>query len=75
MSRCRYDCRRCNYERAYYYHDNYRDNYSCNFSLLVILILVILQFGRKEENSKQVIDNSILFIITLFYLSCFVRCR
>jgi hypothetical protein len=51
---------------------------NCNLKLLVILILIILQFGRKKHFSRdrrhckdhQLVDNSILFIIALHYLSC-----
>jgi hypothetical protein len=58
-------------------------NCCCNFKMLVILILIILQFGKKgyhdedhkECESHQIIDNSILFIIALFYLSCCIRCK
>lgn len=61
----------------------------CNFSALIILILIVLQFsGRKffgkghedEEDEegcgkRQLIDNSILFIIALFFLSCCNPCK
>jgi len=54
----------------------------CNFSCLVILILILLYFSKKkgnscfEENSCSGfldgcgLDGGIIFIITLFYLSC-----
>ncbi|OPJ59434.1 hypothetical protein [Clostridium oryzae] len=59
-------------------------NCMCNFPTLVILILIILQFSKSDKHdddyledgdyykksSGQKIDNSILFIITLFFLSC-----
>ncbi|QCX33067.1 hypothetical protein FDN13_04705 [Caloramator sp. E03] len=45
------------------------DNGYFNMYYLCILILIILQFGRKNcSKDKQLIDNSILFIITLFLL-------
>lgn len=56
---------------------------ACNFSTLVILILVLLQFGKEKRRcvedccdedicceKKTGVDNGILFIIALFYLSC-----
>ncbi|AJA48976.1 hypothetical protein CPAST_c29100 [Clostridium pasteurianum DSM 525 = ATCC 6013] len=48
----------------------------CNLNTLTILILIILQFGKKGEKSssgesKQLIDNDILFIITLLFLCCY----
>ena len=45
----------------------------CSFPTLVILILIILQFNNKRRSSggkRGLVDNSILFIIALFYLSC-----
>ena len=50
----------------------------CNLRMLAILILILLQFGGqdvcldKEDNDNRVplIDNSILFIIALHFLTC-----
>ena len=57
----------------------------CSFSCLIILILILLYFSRRrgncccEENSccdnggflgGCGIDGGIIFVITLFYLSC-----
>ncbi|MDT8717207.1 hypothetical protein IAI10_11115 [Clostridium sp. 19966] len=56
----------------------------CNFPTLVILILIILQFSKgckkdydcDDEESRtccggiNIIDNGVLFIIALFFLSC-----
>ncbi|HEY5560236.1 MAG TPA: hypothetical protein VIK72_00520 [Clostridiaceae bacterium] len=45
----------------------------CSFPTLVILILIILQFSKKGitgGGKSGLVDNSILFIIALFYLSC-----
>ncbi|WP_264850769.1 hypothetical protein [Clostridium omnivorum] len=54
-------------------------NCCCNFPTLVILILIILQFNRRRRSSscgkESTVDNSILFIIALFYLSCCNPCR
>ncbi|MBE6065849.1 hypothetical protein [Clostridium cochlearium] len=36
---------------------------------LLILILIVLQFGCGN-NQHGCIDNSILFILALYYLSC-----
>lgn len=48
----------------------------CSFPTLIILILIILQFGKKREWSKgSKVDNGILFVITLFFLSCCNPCR
>ncbi|MDP4146778.1 MAG: hypothetical protein Q8936_20275 [Bacillota bacterium] len=52
---------------------------NCTSSLpaLVILILILLQFSRRRGSSGggSGIDNSILFIIALFYLSCCNPCK
>ena len=66
-------------------------NCCCSFPTLIVLILILLQFGAKgrrrdhedcecEEEEcfgeeRPTIDNSILFIIALFYLSCCNPCR
>lgn len=44
----------------------------CNFSCLVILILIILQFGKGKDCFKggKSVDNGILFIIAIFFLAC-----
>ncbi|MCM8711856.1 hypothetical protein M2651_12625 [Clostridium sp. SYSU_GA19001] len=46
---------------------------------LVILILIILQFSGNglgyDKHSFNGIDNGILFIIALFYLSCCNTCK
>jgi hypothetical protein len=44
----------------------------CNFSCIVILILIILQFGKCKDFYKggKKVDNGILFIIALFFLAC-----
>lgn len=53
----------------------------CNFPTLIILILIVLQFSKKRRSSSEgtgcgkLIDNSILFIIALFYLSCCNPCK
>lgn len=56
-------------------------NCICNFPTLIILILIVLQFSRQNkkrydddgeygDRHGNVVDNGILFIIALFYLSC-----
>lgn len=59
-------------------------NCCCSLPTLIILILIILQFSKKcrtsssEEScstSGKLVDNSILFIIALFYLSCCNPCK
>jgi hypothetical protein len=70
----------CEFCRAYRgYQGNYPDEIQrrgISFRNLVILILVILQFGQEKEQRREVnckpqlIDNSILFIITLYFLTC-----
>lgn len=56
----------------------------CSLPTLIILILIILQFSKKcrtssssDESSHcgKLVDNSILFIIALFYLSCCNPCK
>lgn len=47
---------------------------------LIVLILILLQFGRKSnfgtsEFGGEAVDNGILFIIALFYLSCCNPCK
>lgn len=47
-------------------------------SSLVILILILLQFAGGIGNNKfnlGGVDNGILFIIALFYLSCCSTCK
>lgn len=78
---CRYDENYCG--KGY-------DNCCCNFSTLVILILIILQFNRSGHGllgaakpvdgigaygGYGIADNSILFIIALFYLACCNPCK
>jgi hypothetical protein len=58
---------------------HYIQSVDYNFNYLIILILVLLQFGdineiKKRRTSYSKIDNSILFIITLHYLTCCVQC-
>ncbi|WP_081504398.1 hypothetical protein [Clostridium arbusti] len=54
------------------------DRNCCSLNTLTILILILLQFGKKGSRSssegckdKQLVDNDVLFIITLFYLCCY----
>lgn len=55
-----------------------QNNCICNLRYLTILILIILQFSPKNKNRGEdkiccgsySIDNSILFIIALFFLTC-----
>jgi hypothetical protein len=51
----------------------------CSLPTLIILILIVLQFGKKDKEcgkheEGKLVDNGILFIIALFYLSCCVKC-
>jgi hypothetical protein len=55
-------------------------NCSCNLSQLTILILIVLQFSKKKEctdndEDGQLVDDGILFIITIFYLCCANPCK
>ena len=49
-------------------------NCICNFPTLIILILIVLQFSKRDKDhgrhEDKLVDNGILFIIALFYLSC-----
>jgi hypothetical protein len=80
MSSKRYNTCEYGYDRSPFFGTG--QNCCCNFNMLVILILIVLQFGKKghhDEDDKecenhQLVDNSILFIITLFYLSCCIKC-
>lgn len=59
-------------------------NSCCNFPCFIILILILLQFGKKDRlfgegceddcNRGFGIDRGILFIIALYYLSCCNPC-
>lgn len=60
------------------------NNSCCNFPCFIILILILLQFGKKNNpfqeegvegcNNSFGIDKGILFIIALYYLSCCNPC-
>ena len=52
-------------------------NSGCCFSTLVILILILLQFNKRKGCGRGhgLVDNGILFIIALFYLSCSNTCN
>lgn len=60
-------------------------NCCCSLPTLIILILIILQFSKKARRTsssssssscgEKLVDNSILFIIALFYLSCCNPCK
>jgi hypothetical protein len=67
-----------------------QDNCCCSFPTLVILILIILQFNRHGHGLLGAniaegvgnyngyfgtVDNSILFIIAIFYLACCNPCK
>lgn len=65
------------------------DNCCCSFPTLVILILIILQFNKQGHGLYGATaaegvggyagifgsDNSILFIIALFFLACCNPCK
>ncbi|MCM0649848.1 hypothetical protein NBE98_15890 [Clostridium swellfunianum] len=75
------------HRHGYCYDEKGLSNCCCSFPTLVILILIILQFNRHglygANNADGVgnlgyfgtVDNSILFIIALFYLSCCNPCK
>lgn len=57
------------------------NNCCCSFPTLIILILIVLQFSKKDKcygddykdcgcEKNGLVDNGILFIIALFYLAC-----
>ena len=61
-------------------------NCCCNLSQLTILILIVLQFSKKKEctdtdedgectGEGQLVDDGVLFIITIFYLCCSNHCK
>ncbi|SKA90182.1 hypothetical protein SAMN05443428_11048 [Caloramator quimbayensis] len=57
----------CEYKKPSDMYECYGESF--NIYSLCILILVILQFGSNgRHKDKQIIDNSILYIITLFLL-------
>jgi hypothetical protein len=78
MSRKHEDCN-YNYAEAMQFAAlNKKDNCCCSFPTLIILILVLLQFGRKGHHHVdgfRQIDNGILFIIVLFFLACCNPCK
>lgn len=52
-------------------------NCVCSLPTLIILILIILQFSKKDKHhgsrsrfENKLVDDGILFIIALFFLSC-----
>ncbi|MDD3223670.1 MAG: hypothetical protein PHX70_03010 [Clostridium sp.] len=52
---------------------NKSQNCCCNLRQLTILILILLQFGHKDctldgSKNEELVDNGVLFIITIFYL-------
>lgn len=52
----------------------------CSLPTLIILILIILQFSKKDHDEHEgwggiLGDNSILFIIAIFFLSCCNPCK
>ena len=75
------------HRHEYCYDEKGLSNCCCSFEALVILILIILQFNRRglygagnvggvgNYGSFETVDNSILFIIALFYLSCCNPCK
>jgi hypothetical protein len=72
------------HRHEYCYDEKGLSNCCCDFPSLVILILIILQFNRHGlygvnkvdgVGSFATVDNSILFIIALFYLSCCNPCK
>ena len=72
------------HRHEYCYDEKGLSNCCCSFEALVILILIILQFNRRgvygannavEVGSFETVDNSILFIIAIFYLSCCNPCK
>ncbi|OPJ55342.1 hypothetical protein [Clostridium oryzae] len=72
---CGCECAAVGYN--YYATGNYemeKGSCICNFPTLIILILIILQFDKKRSHGSK-IDNSILFIIALFFLSCNNPCK
>lgn len=79
----KYECD-CNCNYGYNAYMGKSNNCCCSLPTLIILILILLQFGKKshwssgegkEHGSKQLVDDSILFIIALFYLSCCNPCK
>jgi hypothetical protein len=51
-----------------------------NLPIIIILILIILQFSDGKfnghvGNSFNGVDNGILFIVAIFYLSCSNTCK
>jgi hypothetical protein len=71
------------------YDEKIESNCCCSLPTLVVLILIILQFNRHGHGLfgvgkadgiggfglTETADNSILFIIALFYLSCCNPCK
>ncbi|MCM8709786.1 hypothetical protein M2651_01960 [Clostridium sp. SYSU_GA19001] len=66
------------------------DKCCCDFPTLIILILILLQFNRggyglfgakpvegvgNYGGALGLVDNSILFIIAIFYLACCNPCK
>jgi hypothetical protein len=75
MSRKHHDTRCCQFRQPAIVEVEGKGGCCCNFNTLIILILIILQFSKKEHGKHNQIDNSILFIIALFFLSCCNPCK
>ena len=66
------------YQYSFIPRERFSNMCCCNLRMLTILILIILQFGEQdvcldeEDNDDEapLIDNSILFIIALHFLTC-----
>jgi hypothetical protein len=67
----------CKYEYKEPYMSSYggKVNCCCDLRMLTILILIILQFSKKECGEHNKIDNSVLFIIALYFLTCCSPCK
>jgi hypothetical protein len=67
----------CNYEYKRPCMSDFGGKVSCccDLRMLTILILIILQFSKKESDGHNKIDNSVLFIIALYFLTCCNPCK
>ena len=77
MSKKHYDGCGCDYQAPVMYAGlgDKKDNCCCSFPTLIVLILILLQFGKGKHREGKIVDNGILFIIAIFFLACCNPCK
>jgi hypothetical protein len=82
MSKKHYECCEKSYDSCGMFGGLLGGSRKPSLATLIILILILLQFNGKDnffgkggKGGFESVDNGILFIIALFYLSCCNPCR